>query len=74
LFQHSNSRLTPPDVEARVVEARRARLLALAAELVQDFGHSIGRNHAASGTTSPSCPNASSARTKNSSMSSAGIR
>lgn len=41
MFQHSNSRLTPPDVEARVVEARRARLLALAAELVQDFGHSM---------------------------------
>ena len=43
-------------------------------ELVQDFGHSTGRNHAASGTTSPSRPNASSARAKNSSMSSAGIR
>lgn len=43
-------------------------------ELVQDFGHSAGRNYAASGTTPPSGANAASARSKNSPMSSAGAR
>lgn len=37
-------------------------------ELVQDFGHSTGRDHAASGTVPPSGANAASTRPKNSPM------
>ena len=63
--------------QAREMEVQgmdQGRETPVCTELVQDFGHTTGRNHAASGTCPPSGENAASARPRNSRMSSAGTR